>query len=407
MRILVFSQYFWPETFGINDLVLKLIDAGHDISVLTGKPNYPDGDFFDGYSMLGVERERLGQAEIVRVPLISRGQDSRFRLALNYLSFIFSGIFLAPFALRGKRFDTVFVYALSPLLQALPAIFLAALKRAKLVIWVQDLWPASLAATGHVRSPLWLSLIGLLVRFIYRRADLVLIQSEGFRAPISLLLESSSKIHYLPNAIDFNSKTVISDSARLIELSKRISDCFSVVFAGNLGNAQSLHTVLAAAEILRDHSNIQFFIVGSGSRLKWLKAEVARSKLNSVIFPGRFSPVEMPKIFAASSVLLATLGPETVFTYTIPSKIQAYLASGRPIIISASGEAARVVADARAGLTCNPGVGSEIAAAILRMQNMPAQERARLGENGKRYSKKNYDLDEQTARLITLIEAIR
>jgi glycosyltransferase involved in cell wall biosynthesis len=405
VRILVFTQYFWPETFGINDLVSKLIDAGLRITVLTGKPNYPDGKIFDGYSASGIRNERFGEAEIVRVPLFPRGRNSRIRLALNYLSFILSGLFIAPYLLRGKRFDAIFVYAPSPILQALPAVLMAVLKRAPLIVWVQDLWPASLAATGHVRNRWWLYLLGTAVRFIYRYADIVAIQSEGFREPVSRLLDDPSKIHYLPNSVNLGTPPSPPELPALTELIRCISDCFSVVFTGNMGNAQSLETVVAAADLLSSHSDIRFFLVGSGSRLDWLTTEISRRQLTNIVLPGRFAPTAMSPIFAASSVLLATLGPETVFTFTIPSKLQSYLASRRPIIISADGEAASVIAEARAGLVCKAGNAEGLATTILHMRAISPTERDKFGENGRRYAKAHYDLDQKTEQLIALLDS--
>ncbi|HYN27100.1 MAG TPA: glycosyltransferase, partial [Burkholderiales bacterium] len=182
MRILIVTQYFWPEDFRINALVRALGACGRQLTVLTGKPNYPDGQVFSGYTAwenaARALRRRRGHARAA----CPRGRKSSVRLALNYLSFIVSGYLIAPFLLRRQRFDAVFVYAPSPLLQALPALFLAWLKRAPLVVWVQDLWPESLAATGFVRHRWALAGVEWLVRHIYSHADLILIQSEGFRA---------------------------------------------------------------------------------------------------------------------------------------------------------------------------------------------------------------------------------
>ena len=405
MRILFFSQHFWPESFGFNDLVLKLTNAGEIVSVLTGKPNYPDGQIFDGYSAWGTNREKFGKADVFRIPLIPRGSNSRLRLAVNYLSFIFSGFLLAPTLLRGKRFDVVLVYASSPLLQALPALLIAVLKRARLAVWVQDLWPATVAATGHIKNPLWLTLIGVIVRFIYRHTDLVLVQSEAFRAPVASMLDDPSKIHYLPNAVDVDSYGVAEHFRGMDELTTDIKGCFSVVFAGNLGNAQSLGTIVAAAAVLRECADIRFFVFGSGSQLEWLKGEIAHLKLENIVLPGRLPSNQMPPIFAISSVLLVTLGLELVYAYTIPSKLQAYLASGRPIIVCANGEAARVVNEAHAGLTCGAGNAVALSETILLMRDMPPAERLQLGENARAYAKEHFDLKQQAARLIAILES--
>lgn len=406
MRLLVFSQYFWPETFGINALVRALGASGRQVTVVTGKPNYPDGRIYAGYTAWGTQRQRYGAIEVLRVPLLPRGQKSSLRLLLNYFSFIFSGYLIAPFLLRGRSIDAVLVYAPSPLLQALPAIFLAWMKRAPLVVWVQDLWPESLAATGFVRNRAALALVEWLVRYIYARADLILIQSEAFRVPVARLVRDTEKIRYFPNAVETAVPSSAVPSDEIISLSKDIEEGFSVVFAGNLGTAQSVETIVDAAENLLQHVDVRFFLVGSGSRFDWLRAEIARRGLSNVILPGRFPPTAMPTIYAAASVLLVTLRDEAIFAYTIPSKLQGYMAAGRPIIASLNGEGARVVAEANAGVGCAAGDADALAAAVLHLRSLSPPERAVLGDNGRRYAAEHYSLDRLANDLIRHLEGL-
>ena len=246
MKVLIFSQYFWPETFGINALTRSLKKRGAKITILTGKPNYPEGFVFEGYSTLGIQRENYEGMEVYRLPLIPRGQNSYMGLFLNYVSFIFSACIFGPLVLRGMAFDAVFVYAPSPLLQALPAIWLARLKHAPLVLWVQDLWPESLSATGSIKNQWALKLVESVVRFIYRHVDMILIPSEAFRLPIQKLAPVRADIRYYPNAWIEEPDTKNSDGA-VETLAQKIAERFSVVFAGNLGTAQSLETVIRAA----------------------------------------------------------------------------------------------------------------------------------------------------------------
>ena len=199
MRLLIWSQYFWPENFIINPLAKALRRLDAEVSVLTGKPNYPDGKVFDGYRASGLGYDRFGQIDVFRVPVIPRGKRSRFGLALNYLSFILSAFFFAPVLLRKKRVDVIFVYAPSPLLQALPALALGFFRRVPVVLWVQDLWPESLAATKLVTNRWLLKAVRSCVRIIYKHVDLVLVQSEAFIGPISCLGVNREKIVYFPN----------------------------------------------------------------------------------------------------------------------------------------------------------------------------------------------------------------
>lgn len=398
MKVLLWSQYFWPENFRINELAAALQLGGMQVTVLTGKPNYPQGVIFPGYRSIGIRRERYAGAQVVRVPLVPRGSGSPLRLAINYLSFIVSGYVLAPFALRGQECDVVFVYAPSPLLQALPAVFLARLKRAPLVIWVQDLWPESLPATGFVRNRWALTVVEAVVRHIYRHADSILIQSEAFREPVARLAGDPRKIRYYPNTAE----AVVDGSARIGDsgLVSEMRRGFSVVFAGNIGAAQSMETVLTAAERLGPHSDIRFFVVGSGSREAWLRQEIVYRRLGNVLLPGRLPPADMPAVFAAASALLVTLGDAPALALTIPSKLQAYLAAGRPVIASLNGEGARIVREAQAGFACPAENGEGLAAAVLRLYGLTPEERSRLGENGRRYFSEHFEPKRRVRELI-------
>lgn len=401
MRILVLSQYFWPESFIINDIVRTLDAQGHEVTVATGKPNYPDGKVFEGYRAVGTQRERyLGRVEVLRVPLWPRGQGGAKNLILNYLSFVFSGLLCLPWMLRGRQFDAILVFAPSPITQAIPAILLKWLKKAKLALWVQDLWPESLSATGFVRNPYLLRAVGWMVRAIYCRCDTLLVQSRAFVEPVAQYADRA-KIQYYPNSMDVSSKAVLPVPGELLEL---LEQHFCVVFAGNLGTAQALDTLVQAAVHLRDEPRIRLVLVGSGSRLAWLKAQQQALGLDNLVLPGRFPMESMPQIFERASALLVSLNDEPAFALTIPSKIQAYLAAGRPILASMNGEGARVVCEARAGLASPAEQVLPLVANIRRMQGLGASERAAMGNSGCAYFDANFEMTSQVRRLVELLQ---
>ena len=348
MKLLVVSQYFWPETFRITEVVESLRDIGHDVTVLTGHPNYPDGVTFAGYSALSLGTQIRNGLTIHRVPLLPRGRGSAIRLLLNYLSFIVSAVAFGPWLLRGRRFDAVLVYGVSPILQAIPAIWIARIKGAGLATWVQDLWPESLSATGFIQNSKILGIVSAMVRWIYRRNDLLLVQSQAFVEPVRQMAGRTSVIYH-PNPGELAFSTTRTDPS---SSSLQLKLGFNVVFAGNLGTVQSLDTLLAAAQILRDEHDVRFVLVGSGSRSEWLQLEALRLGLKNVQLTGRFPPSDMPNILAQASVLLVTLTRNPMISQTVPSKIQAYLAAGRPIIASMDGEGARIVLEAEAGVAC-------------------------------------------------------
>ncbi len=402
MRILVLSQYFWPESFLINDIVRTLDEQGHEVVVATGKPNYPDGKIFDGYRAAGTQRDSyLGRIEVLRVPLWPRGQGGATNLFLNYSSFVFGGLLCLPWMLRRREFDAILVFAPSPITQAIPAILLKWLKKAKLALWVQDLWPDSLSATGFVKNPHLLKMVGWMVRGIYRRCDTLLVQSRAFVDPVAQFADRA-KIQYYPNSMDVSSsKAVVPVPGELLEL---LEQHFCVVFAGNLGTAQALDTLVQAAVHLRDEPRIRLVLVGSGSRLAWLKAQQQALGLDNLVLPGRFPMEAMPQIFAGASALLVSLNDEPAFAQTIPSKIQAYLAAGRPIIVCMNGEGARVVCEAGAGLASPAEHVLPLVANIRCMQVLGASERAAMGTSGRAYFDAHFEMTSQVRRLVELLQ---
>lgn len=401
MRVLIVSQYYWPEGFRINDVARTLAERVVGVEVLTGKPNYPGGKVFDGYRASGCQQEIHQNIRVNRIPLLARGRGGA-RLALNYLSFIVSGLLFAPWMLRGKRFDVIFVYAPSPILQAIPAIFLGWLKGASVVLWVQDLWPESLSATGHVRNRLVLKMVELVVRFIYRHVDLLLVQSRAFEAPVRALASDTPIIFY-PNSVDDAFAQPASGEVPFVD---GLGKGFSVMFAGNIGAAQAVEVIVEAATLLKGYSDINFVVLGDGSSREEMLNEAQKRGLNNLHLPGRFPVETMPGFMQQASALLVTLADRPIFAATVPNKVQAYLAAGRPIIACLNGEGARLVMEAEAGLAVPAEDGKALAEAILRFYAMEPEERARLGQNGRRYYQEHFDHDQLVDQLIGYFQEV-
>lgn len=395
LRVLIANQYYWPENFRINDIAKTLIKKGIEVEVLTGKPNYPRGEIFDGYRVWGYQRQTHEGVRIHRVPLIPRG-NGRVRLALNYLSFILSGLFLAPWLLRRNKYDVIFVNGTSPILQAIPAIFLGWLKDCPVVLWVQDLWPESLSATGYVKNKFILKSVEYLVRFIYRHVDLLLVQSESFIAPVSALA-SGTPVKYYPNSVDASFS--VSATVAVPDV-PRLGQAFSILFAGNIGTAQAVEVIVEAATLLKDHSDIQFVVLGDGSRRDWMLQEANHRNLPNLHIPGHFPVETMPGFMQKASVLLVSLADQEIFAATIPNKIQAYLAAGRPIIASLRGAGSRLVLEAKAGLAVPPEDASALADAVLMLYGMTAIEREQMGLQGQAYFRTHFDHDHLVEQLI-------
>ena len=404
MNILIVSQYFWPENFRINDLTQELVQRGHNVTVLTGKPNYPVGRVFDEYLENPTKFEQFRGAKVLRVPMLARGQGP-VRLFLNYLSFVIGACLFGPWRLRGQRVDAIFVFEISPVSVGLPAILFGRIKQAPIVFWVLDLWPETLSAIGVVRSPRILRWVGRLVNFIYERCTLVLGQSRGFLVSIAKYCSDTRKIRYFPSWAEevFNEHELVP--APEIPFEEGI---FNVLFAGNIGEAQDLPSVLDAAELLRYNTKIRWLIVGDGRRSDWLHEEVARRGLErSVHLLGRFPIDRMPSFYAHADALLVSLKMDPVFNLTIPGKVQSYLMAGIPILGMLDGEGAQVIKDSNSGLVCAAADASGLALAVLKMFAMSAEERSQLGVNGRCFAQKEFGRGLLMDRLeVMLYEAV-
>lgn len=385
MKILIVSQYFWPEYFLVNDLALRLKDRGNDVSILTGLPNYPVGRFFKGYSFLkGPWNQDFHGVSVIRVPLVPRGSGF-IRLALNYISFVFFGIL--PGSFRLQDFDVVFCFCPSPVTSVLPAIFFKTIYRKPLVFWVQDLWPESIVAVGATRSKMMLRLIGKLVRFIYSQCDRILIQSKAFEQNIVARGADPKRIHYIPNWSHAMGLVGTTPDWLL-----NIPDGFKVVFAGNIGKAQAIDTIVNAGERLKGQADIHWLIVGDGSEMDHLVQEVARRGLEEVIhIYGRQPNEDMAALFGLADIALVTLTDEYIFSLTIPSKIQAYMAAGVPILASLRGEGARIVLEAGAGMACDPEDPQALAELVTQFYRMDLGARQYMGKCGQEYFRKNFE----------------
>ena len=399
LRFLVVSQYFWPEPFRVNDLACELARRGHEVTVLTGTPNYPEGRTYPEFAQNPSRFAAHAGVGIVRVPLAPRGKTP-LRLALNYLSFVVTGLTLGLWRLRGQRFDAIVMVQHSPITSALPALALRRLKRAPLLMWVLDLWPESLAAVGGVRSPQVLAWAGKLVGFIYKRCDRVLVQSRAFVTNVEKYSGDTTRIRYFPSWAEPIFDGPLAEVAAAPEVAP-YGDTFNVLFAGNIGDAQDFPAILDAAEALREEATLRWLIVGDGRAAPWVRTEIARRGLERcVIMLGRHPIERMPSFFRVANTLLVALKKDPIFAMTIPGKVQSYLATGLPIVGMLDGEGATVITQAEAGLVGEAGSGQQLAERVRLLMAMPAAKRAAMGQRGRAYCEREFG----RAGLMTALE---
>lgn len=396
MNILIVSQYFWPENFRINDLVFYLRQQGHDVTVLTGLPNYPEGHFTPGHR-IGTEVHR--GVKIKRVPLFPRLNGKGWQLACNYLSFAVSASLLGPFLCRGKV-DAIFVHEPSPITVGFPAIVMKRLRRAPILFWVLDLWPESLVAAGGTKSESLLDAVRGMVRYIYRWCDLILVQSRGFIPHTEALADDPAKVRYFPSWAEELYRPIQVDEAEAG--AEGLPGGFRVMFAGNVGVAQDFENILNASERLREHEDICWVVVGDGRMLAWVREQVKLRGLDDrVCLLGRRPLEDMPRLLAMADAVLVTLKREPIFALTIPGKVQSYMACGRPIIAMLDGEGARIVEESGAGYACPAEDAEALASAVLAMHGKKPEGRAAMGERARAYYEENFERSMLFSRLET------
>jgi colanic acid biosynthesis glycosyl transferase WcaI len=382
MKILVVTQYFWPEEFLINDVVLALRARNHEIEVLTGLPNYPSGRFFSGYGYGGPYRDDYQGIPVWRSPLIPRGNASGWRLVLNYFSFALLATLRGLFACH-RPFDVILFFQLSPMTAGIPARVMKALSGAKMFFWVQDLWPDSLSATGAIRSERMLKWVGALTRWLYQGGDCILLKSEAYRESVLQCGASDGQIRYLPDWADdlFQPLTLPAKAPER----NLMPAGFRVMFAGNIGVAQDFETILTAAELTRPQSEIQWVILGDGRQRPWVEEQIRVRMLTNVHLLGRHAKEKMPAFFSLADVMLVSLKRELIFSMTIPAKIQAYLACGKPILASLDGEGARIIREAKAGIAVAAEDPHELAKTVLEIFALGPEAFESMGRNASMY----------------------
>ncbi|MBX9100115.1 glycosyltransferase family 4 protein [Clostridium perfringens] len=394
MKILVVTQYFWPEEFRINDICKGLKEAGHDVEVLTGLPNYPEGKIYKGYSWFKKGVKEYNGIKIMRVPMIPRGKNSSMMLALNYVSFMVNAS-LKALTLIGKKYDRVFVFQVSPITSAVPAIILSKLKKIPSYIYIQDLWPETFYSIINIKNKKIRSKMKNICNKIYNSFDKLLIASKGYE---DILLKEGfkkEKFEYFPQwAEDFYSESL-----------KKVSEnrIFTVTFAGNIGKAQSVNTIIEAANLAKENKNIKWQIIGDGSEFENIKYLVKKYSLeNTVDLLGRKPAKDMPKYFSSSDGLIVTLKNEEILKVTLPAKVQSYMAAGKPIIAAISGEGSRTIKESKSGLVGEAEDYKALYENVIKLYDMNENERIRIGNNGKEFFKENFTRD----KLLNQLEVI-
>ena len=396
MKILIISQYFYPENFRINDLAIELKTRGHEVSVLTGLPNYPSGEYYSGYSKNKNCDEIWFDIPIYRCKLRPRKTGS-VNLIRNYLSFVIEANKKIK-EIENQDFDLIYVFEVSPITVALPAIKFKKKKNIPIVINIQDLWPENIVAVTGITNLIIIGLINKMVNSIYKHCDLILTASPSFVDKIKERIKNKDKVKYWPQY------SIVSKTKEDISLYNR--DFFNIVFTGNIGEAQGIDLAIEAANILKDEK-ICWHFVGDGRNKEKLEKMVKDYKItDKVIFYGFHPEEEIPKFLKNADAALLILKPNPIFEMTIPAKLQTYLSCGVPILGCVSGEGRRIIEESQAGIVSEEISVDALVKACRKFVCLNSEDLDKYKDKAYQYGEENFNKLELISRLEKMLEEI-
>ena len=402
MKILLLTQWFDPEpTFKGLAFAKELIKQGHEVEVLTGFPNYPQGKLYDGYKLKLFQRENIDGVSVLRVPLYASHDNSAFKRVLNYASFAVSatlyGIFLT------KKADVIYAYH-PPLTVDMAALLIKLFRRIPIVLDIQDMWPDTLKATGMIGNEKLLNIVDILCKVVYRYADHIVVLSPGFKQLLEKRNVAASKISVIYNWCDESSLNLVSEISA--ENQQILDNKFNVVFAGNMGKAQSLDTVIEVAKQLKNESRIQFVFVGQGTETQRLKQICEDSQIDNVKFIPQMPMQKVGAILRKADVLLVYLRNDPLFEITIPSKTQASMAIGKPIIMGVSGDASNLMKEADCGVVVIPENSESLKTGILELYHLEKNKAEKLANNAKIFYQNNLSITSGVKKFIDIFKKV-
>ncbi|WP_180178807.1 glycosyltransferase family 4 protein [Acinetobacter sp. YH01013] len=403
MKILLLTQWFDPEpTFKGLAFAKELKRQGHDVQVLTGFPNYPGGKIYDGYKLKLYQREEVDGISILRVALYPNHDSSALKRIFNYISFAFMAILFGIFSTR--KTDVIYAYH-PPLTVGIAAIFIKLFRRTPIVYDIQDMWPDTLKATGMLNNNKILNLIGLVCKLVYRFVDHIVVLCPGFKKLLSERGVPEEKISIIYNWCDEQGLTQAQPAK--IEYQQLMQNKFNIVFAGNMGKAQALDSILDVAKKVQDIQDIQFVFVGGGTETERLKQRLITENISNTVFIPRMPMAEVGGILKLSNLLLVHLKKDPLFEITVPSKTQAYMAIGKPVLMAVAGDAAELVQKAKCGSIAISEDVASLQQAILRIYHLPVSERWKMSINAQTFYKQELSLESGVKQFVSIFEKVK
>jgi len=402
VKILIVTQWYDPEPTFKGQLFAKaLVDKGHEVEVITGFPNYPGGKIYEGYRVNFHVKQIINGVKVHRVPLYPAHDSSAIKRVVNYISFAVSSCLCGLFTV--SKPDVIYSYH-PPLTTALSATLISMFRRAPLVVDIQDLWPDTLAATGMLNNKKILSLVGVFCKFVYNRASKVVVLSPGFKNRLIERGVPESKIEVIYNWCDEESLE------RGVKTALRLPDNgrLNLLFAGNLGNAQGLPEIINAAKILHSKQvNVNIVFLGTGIAKDKAMQQVDELPIDNVYFLPRVPMQEVGDILKKADILLVHLTDDELFSITIPSRTQAYMRVGKPIVMGVNGDAADLIKQAKAGVSCKANNASSLADAVNTIVNKSAKELDIMGNNAFEYYQEELSIVVGVKKFVSVFEEVK
>lgn len=399
LKILLITPHFYPENFKCNDLAFELQNRGYQVTVMTAIPDYPEGKFFKGYGIFRKRRENINGVDVRRSMIIPRGNGSSIRLALNYISYTLFATIKSCWMGLTNRYDIIIGHETSPIMVGIPCVIIKRLQKIPMLFWVLDLWPESLTAAGGINNKYILSPFKKLTKWIYKHSDKILIGSKGYRKSINQKGDFNYKISYFPNWVE----EILQDSSFNLEVPTFPSG-FNVVIAGNMGDAQDLPHIMECAKLLKG-TDINFIFVGDGRKKEYVEKFVKDNELENHVFCfGRFPLASMPSIFCQADILFFALKDSPIFRLTVPSRLQAYMSAGKPVVAMINGEGTDLIKEADCGWSVPAEDSEALANLLLKLSKIDKEILNEKGENGKKFSQENFDFKNSIDKLESLIQ---
>lgn len=397
-KVLLVTQYFYPESFKSNDIAFELVKRGYEVDALVSIPNYPEGKFYKGYGIFRKRIEIINGVNVYRAFQVPRGKGG-LRLPLTYFSFVVSASLWVLFKFAWKKYDCIICHETSPIFQAYPGLLLKKIRKVPFYMWVLDIWPDAMRSGGGIKNEKVINFVDKRVKRIYKHCDKILISSRRFTESILPKGNFADKIVYFPNWSE--DMLAMRQDYEIPSL----PEGFKIMIAGNLGKSQNLDAVAEAMLSLKDTPEVKWLFVGDGSRKQWLDDFIKENELGHNAFTyGRYPFAAMPAFYKAADAMLVTLrGGFPHLEMVVPARLQSYMSAGKPVLAMIGSGGADIIKEADCGYAVPAGDAPKLVKIIKEMVLTDKISFEKKGENGRKYFEQNYQIKDCIDNLEKLI----